>query len=81
MTKRADSVEEAKLAFVNQMNELKTRRKWTDEDLRRRLGYKDVRSIRYIRQNPLSAPGTVILRIQQWLREAREEQKAIGYEI
>lgn len=68
------------MALVNQINELKTRRKWTDEDLRRRLGYKDVRSIRYLRQRPFSASGTSILLIQQWLREVREEQKAVGYE-
>lgn len=66
------SVKEAGIAFKMQVTELKLRTGWTNEDLRKRLGYKSVRSVEKMQAEPLNATGRVVLLCQQWLREARE---------
>lgn len=51
---------------------LKELRGWTDADIAKRLGVTD-RSVRRMRQDPFSASGGNVLKVQEMLEDARKE--------
>lgn len=62
--------------FRIKLDALKTRRKWSDEDIAKRLGVTPV-TVSNMRRDPFRVSGMYVLMVQDWYEEAERKCREI----